>query len=94
MKLYDFEIVDGNLKDTSNGIVYTHTNTSTSLPDKIILKEPAIGMTKTEVLESIWGTPNKKNIDTYSWGTHEQWVYNHKGYIYFKNGIVTSISTR
>ena len=34
------------------------------------------------------------NKDTYSWGTTEQWVYNNKGYIYFKNGIVTSISER
>lgn len=56
--------------------------------------KPEVGMTEKEVLNSTWGTPNKRNKDTYSWGTEEQWVYNKKGYIYFKNGIVTSISER
>lgn len=53
---------------------------------------PKIGMTTDQVTQSAWGYPNKKNIDTYSWGTTEQWVYS-KGYVYFENGIVTSIST-
>lgn len=57
-------------------------------------KDPTIGMTSTEVRESTWGKPDKVNKDTYSWGTTEQWVYNNKGYIYFKNGLVTSISER
>lgn len=56
--------------------------------------EPAIGMTKDEVLSSSWGEPDKKNIDEYEWGTEEQWVYDKKGYIYFEDGIVTSISHR
>lgn len=54
---------------------------------------PQIGMTKDEVEKCAWGTPDKKNIDTYSWGTTEQWVYRSKGYVYFKNGVVTSVST-
>lgn len=56
--------------------------------------EPKIGMTAAEVKNSSWGSPDKINKDTYSWGTTEQWVYNKKGYIYFKNGKVTSISER
>ena len=48
-------------------------------------------MTKEEVERSTWGYPKKINKDTYSWGTKEQWVYD-KGYIYFRDGIVTSIS--
>lgn len=56
--------------------------------------EPKVGMTEEEVLNSTWGSPNKRNKDTYSWGTQEQWVYNKKGYIYFENGIVTVISER
>lgn len=56
------------------------------------LKEPSIGMTESEVLNSTWGSPKRKNVDTFSWGTTAQWVYD-KGYIYFKNGRVTSIST-
>lgn len=56
-------------------------------------EEPKVGMTKEEVEKSTWGYPKKINKDTYSWGTKEQWVYEN-GYIYFKNGIVTSISER
>ena len=55
--------------------------------------DPAIGMTAEEVEASTWGSPKKKNKDTYSWGTTEQWVYS-RGYIYFRNGIVSSISER
>jgi hypothetical protein len=56
--------------------------------------KPQIGMTESEVLQSTWGYPNKKNKDTYSWGTTEQWVYDNYGYVYFRNGIVSSISER
>lgn len=56
--------------------------------------EPSIGMTADEVKKSTWGYPDKVNKDTYSWGVQEQWVYNKKGYIYFKNGVVSSISER
>lgn len=52
---------------------------------------PKIGMTKSEVLNSTWGSPKKKNITETAYGTHEQWVYAN-GYIYFDNGVVTSIS--
>ena len=55
--------------------------------------EPSIGMTAEQVENSTWGSPKKKNKDTYSWGTTEQWVYS-KGYIYFRNGRVSSISER
>lgn len=58
------------------------------------IKAPQIGMTSSEVKSTNWGNPDKINKDTYSWGTTEQWVYNNKGYIYFRNGIVTSISER
>ena len=51
-------------------------------------------MTQSEVLNGAWGMPDKKNKDTYSWGTTEQWVYNDKGYVYFRNGVVTSVSER
>ena len=56
--------------------------------------EPKIGMTKSEVLNGAWGSPDKKNIDEYAWGTEEQWVYNDKGYVYFKDGIVTAVQRR
>lgn len=53
--------------------------------------EPKIGMTKTEVLNSTWGEPKKKNITESRYGNNEQWVYSSDRYIYFENGIVTSI---
>lgn len=56
--------------------------------------EPAIGMTEEEIISGMWGSPKRKNKDEYSWGTEEQWVYPSRGYIYFKNGIVTSIQHR
>lgn len=58
------------------------------------LKMPRIGMTAFEVEKTRWGHPNKINRDTYSWGITEQWVYNDWGYVYFENGIVTSVSER
>lgn len=66
------------------------------LREEQALKEsdPKVGMTESEVLKSKWGYPDDKNIDEYEWGTSEQWVYEGKGYVYFENGIVTSVSHR
>lgn len=62
--------------------------------EKLAKSDPKVGMTKTEVEGCAWGKPDRKNIDEYSWGTSEQWVYKSKGYVYFKNGIVSSVSKR
>ena len=48
-------------------------------------------MTKIQVLNSEWGSPKEKNITETKYGKHEQWVYSNNKYIYFENGIVTSI---
>jgi hypothetical protein len=48
-----------------------------------------IGMNK-KMVRDAWGVPDNINTTTGSYGTHEQWVYDSR-YIYFKNGIVTSI---
>ena len=50
-----------------------------------------IGMTKDEVLGSSWGQPKSVNKTTGSYGTNEQWVYEGNNYLYFKNGILTTI---
>ncbi len=73
---------------------YIYESSNTEIPTYKTKPEPAIGMTKDEVEDSTWGSPSKINKDTYSWGITEQWVYNDRGYIYFENGIVTSISER
>lgn len=50
-----------------------------------------IGMTQQEVLDSSWGKPKSINKTTNQYGTHEQWVYSMTGYLYFDDGILTSI---
>lgn len=62
--------------------------------DRIKNSIPQVGMTASEVRKSKWGSPDKINKDTYSWGTTEQWVYNKYGYVYFRNGVVSSVSQR
>ncbi|ANS76340.1 hypothetical protein AWM70_18630 [Paenibacillus yonginensis] len=52
---------------------------------------PQIGMTKEKVEESRWGEPAKINKTTTEYGVHEQWVYGGGRYVYFEDGIVTSI---
>jgi hypothetical protein len=49
-----------------------------------------IGMTQDEVLMSSWGKPRRVNRTTYSFGVHEQWVYD-GGYLYFENGKLKTI---
>jgi len=51
----------------------------------------AIGMTASQVRASNWGRPEKVNRSSGSYGTHEQWVYGGNNYVYFQNGVVTSI---
>lgn len=74
----------------SPAFYYTDNEISTSSEKKA----PAIGMTKEEVRNSYWGSPDSTNVDEYEWGTKEQWVYEDRGYIYFENGIVDAIQHR
>lgn len=50
-----------------------------------------LGMSKQDVLDSSWGTPNKVNTTTTKYGVHEQWCYSGNNYLYFENGKLTSI---
>ena len=50
-----------------------------------------IGMTKQQVLDSMWGSPEKINTTTTKYGVSEQWVYPNYNYLYFENGILTAI---
>jgi len=50
-----------------------------------------IGMSKEDVLASSWGRPEKINTTTNAYGTREQWVYGGRNYLYFENGVLTSI---
>lgn len=59
--------------------------------DYVEPQEPEIGMTVEEVKNSTWGKPTKINKTTTKYGVHEQWVYSSGKYIYFDDGVVTSI---
>ena len=50
-----------------------------------------IGMTSDEVLKSKWGEPRKINRTTTAYGVREQWVYEGYKYLYFEDGILTTI---
>lgn len=53
----------------------------------------SIGMSAERVLLSSWGKPEKINRTTHKFGEREQWVYGSGNYLYFRNGILDSIST-
>ena len=50
-----------------------------------------LGMSEEDVLASSWGRPESVNRSIGTWGTHEQWVYGDGNYLYFRNGVLTSI---
>ncbi|MFP3418099.1 hypothetical protein R0K30_01980 [Bacillus sp. SIMBA_154] len=52
----------------------------------------SIGMTEDDVLLNGWGRPTKVNTNFTKNRTLKQWVYKGNKYLYFENGILTSIS--
>lgn len=50
-----------------------------------------IGMTRDDVLASSWGKPQRVNTTINARGTREQWVYGGRNYLYFENGVLTTI---
>ena len=44
-----------------------------------------------EMCREAWGSPDDINRSSGSWGVHEQWVYGLGSYLYFENGILSSI---
>lgn len=93
LKLNDKKVTMIHESKDYNNRVFTKDSISTAKP-KAISKPvpPRIGMTADEVRNSTWGSPKEINKNTYSWGTTEQWVYYGYKYIYFRNGVVSSIS--
>ena len=51
----------------------------------------SIGMSAERVLLSSWGKPEKINRTINQFGEREQWVYDGGSYLYFKDGVLTSI---
>lgn len=53
----------------------------------------SVGMTTERVLQSNWGKPQRVNRTDSAGGSSEQWVYGGGNYLYFRNGVLQSIST-
>ena len=51
----------------------------------------SIGMSATDVIDHGWCRPNSVNRTTTASGTSEQWVYGGRNYLYFTDGMLTSI---
>lgn len=58
--------------------------------DMIERGEVAIGFTKAMCKEA-WGSPRSVNTTENKYGVHEQWVYGGGRYLYFDNGVLTTI---
>lgn len=50
-----------------------------------------LGMSQKRVLASNWGEPRDVRRTTGRFGVHEQWVYGGGRYLYFENGVLTTI---
>lgn len=54
-------------------------------------KGVTVGMTREKVKASSWGNPSSVNTTTSAFGDREQWVYGTRSYLYFENGVLTTI---
>lgn len=59
-----------------------------------VRRAPIIGMARWAARESTWGKPESINTTTTQSGTLEQWVYSNGNYLYFKDGVLTTIQER
>lgn len=55
---------------------------------------PKLGMNAAQVRATCWGRPSYVNAKTRSSGRYEQYVYDDNKFVYFRNGIVTSVSVK
>lgn len=67
-----------------------HSDWSRDVWDLIRERRIQIGWNKQMCLLS-WGRPSKINQTMSNWGTHEQWVYRDYVYVYFEDGILSTI---
>lgn len=82
------ELDELNEKDPRFNILSKKYGRSTAI--KIVNGEIWIGMTS-EMAKDAVGRPRDINRTVNSWGVREQWVYSDGLYLYFDNGILTTI---
>lgn len=54
-------------------------------------EKPRIGMTANDAADSSWGRPKDINTTTTATQVRQQWVYEGRRYLYFTNGLLTTI---
>ncbi|ANY70444.1 hypothetical protein BBD42_31060 [Paenibacillus sp. BIHB 4019] len=86
LSIRDYKDSEAQIKEVTN--LKEYYEDSYQRPE---IKSPSVGMTKQEVLDSTWGKPIDINKTTTKYGVSEQWVYKNYKYIYFEDGIVTTI---
>ena len=80
------------ISSMGRGVLTRHPEWSIAVCNAIADKKLVIGMSSEQVREA-WGTPEKVNSTTGTYGAHDQWVMGEKNpgaYAYFQNGILTS----
>lgn len=78
------------LKSKAGRIWAKHNDWSRETCEVIAQGKIGVGMTADQV-RAAWGKPERINSSLYASGTHEQWVYRGDQYVYFENGIMTSL---
>jgi hypothetical protein len=78
------------LKTKAGRVWAKHTDWDRELCGVIANGQIHIGMTAEQV-RAAWGRPERVNSSVYATGTHEQWVYGAGQYVYFENGVMTSL---
>jgi hypothetical protein len=71
-------------------IVRRHPDWPERTKQAILKGSVLTGMTEEQARAS-WGETSKVNRTTTQYGVHEQWVYGLSSYLYFDDGILTSI---
>ncbi|AVI29794.1 hypothetical protein C3Z10_16065 [Bacillus velezensis] len=87
--------VDDNPESTGfqrREVTYSENDDEQSEDEEYQEKKIAIGMTKQEVIQlKDWGRPKSIHKTTTASGINEQWVYGISRYLYFDNGVLTTI---
>lgn len=87
--------VDDNPESTGfqrREVTYSENDDEQSEDEEYQEKKIAIGMTKQEVVQlKDWGRPKSIHKTTTASGINEQWVYGISRYLYFENGVLTTI---
>jgi hypothetical protein len=56
--------------------------------------DPKLGMNAAQVVATCWGPPIRVNTKIRQTGKYEQYVYGDNKFVYFRDGVVTSISVK